>query len=128
VSKKRVLVAEDDASILRLVTTVLNRAGYEVDTATNGCQALEKIERTPYDAVVLDLMMPGTSGFDVLTRLQVIDPLHKFVIVMSAASRDLVAKALSLNVFAALHKPFDIDELTAAVRRCVAAPPQSRAA
>lgn len=121
--KSRVLVTEDDASILRLVTAVLTRAGYEVDTATNGCRALERIERTPYDAVVLDLMMPGSSGFDVLARLQVSDPQHKFVIIMSAASPDVLAKAAGPNVFAVLHKPFEIDELTAAVRACIAAQP-----
>lgn len=127
-SSERVLVAEDDPSILRLVATVLKRAGYQVDMAANGYDALEKIERTPYHAVVLDLMMPGSSGFDVLARLQVTEPQHRFVILMSAASPDLVAKAINSNVFAALRKPFEIDELTAAVRACVAAPPFLQAA
>ena len=108
---------------MRLVTAVLTRAGYQVDTAINGFEALQQIELTPYDAVVLDLMMPGASGFDVLARLQVTQPLHKFVIIMSAASGDVVTKAAGCsNVFAALRKPFEIDELTAAVRACIAAP------
>ncbi len=64
--------------------------------------------------------MPGASGFDVLARLQAIDPGHKFVILMSAASPDVVARATCSNVFAALHKPFGINELTAAVGACVA--------
>ena len=122
-SNERILVTEDDASILRLVTAILRRAGYEVDTVTNGRDALERIERTPYDVLVLDLMMPGSSGFDVLARLQVTDPHHKFVIIMSAASIDIVAKAVNSNVFAVLRKPFEIDELTAAVRGCIALPP-----
>jgi DNA-binding response OmpR family regulator len=122
VSSDRVLIAEDDASILRLVTAVLTRAGYQVDTATNGSDALEKIERTPYNAVVLDLMMPGSSGFDVLARLQGTDPQHKFVIIMSAASSDVVVNAVTPNVFAALRKPFDLGELIAAVHACIAAP------
>ena len=126
---ERILVVEDDASILRLVNAVLTRAGYEVDTATNGREALEKIERTPYAAVVLDLMMPGSSGFDVLARLRIIDPQHKFVIITSAASAEVMAKAaVSPNVFAALRKPFEIDELTAAVRACITGDEQSRAA
>jgi DNA-binding response OmpR family regulator len=120
--KKRILVAEDDPSILRLVTAVLTRADYEVDTATNGYVALDKIALTPYDAVVLDLMMPALSGFDVLARLQAGELQHKFVILMSAASPDVVANAAaSRNVFAALHKPFEINDLTAAVRECIAA-------
>lgn len=118
-ARNRILVAEDDASILRLVTAILRRAGYEVDTATNGRDTIESIDRTPYDAVVLDLMMPGSSGFNVLAHLKVSNPQHKFVIIMSAASPDIVAKAVSLNVFAVLHKPFDISELTAAVGACI---------
>jgi DNA-binding response OmpR family regulator len=118
---KRILVVEDDASILRLVTAVLTRSGYAVDTAMNGVDAFEKMEQTAYDAVVLDLMMSGTSGFEVLTRLRASEPQRKFVIIMSAASPEVVARAVSPNVFAALHKPFDINELTAAVGACVAA-------
>ncbi|MEK6373019.1 MAG: response regulator [Acidobacteriota bacterium] len=118
-ARNRILVAEDDASILRLLTAILRRAGYEVDTATNGRDAIERIERTPYDAIVLDLMMPGSSGFDVLAHLKFSDPQHKFVIIMSAASPHIVANAVSANVFAALHKPFEIDDLTAAVKACI---------
>jgi len=122
-SSERVLVAEDDASILRLVTAVLARAGYEVDTATNGFDALHKIELTPYGAVVLDLMMPGSSGFDVLARLQVTEPQHKFVIIMSAASGDVITRAVACsNVFAVLRKPFELNDLIADVRKCIAAP------
>lgn len=127
-SSERVLVAEDDTSILRLVTMVLKRAGHQVDTTNNGSDALRKIELTPYDAVVLDLMMPGGSGFDVLARLQVTDPQHKFVIIMSAASGDVVTKAAACsNVFAVLRKPFELDELIVAVRACIAGFRLSRA-
>lgn len=120
VVRKRILVTDDDACILRLVSTILRRAGYDVDTAVNGHQALEKINGTDYNVVVLDLMMPGLSGFEVLARLQTREGVPRYVVVMSAASQDIVTNAINRNVFAALRKPFEIDELIAAVGGCIA--------
>ena len=122
ITAKRILVVDDDPSILRLVETILKRADYEVDTAADGQEALEKIERTPYDVIVLDLMMPNVSGLDVLKRLPARGPQPKFVIIMSASPPDVVAAAVSLNVFAALRKPFELDEMMTMVRACIAAP------
>ncbi len=118
---KRILVTDDDPAIVRLVAAILKRAKYEVDTATGGREALAKIDLTHYDVVVLDLMMPEVSGFDVLAHLQVRGSLPGFVVVMSAASREVVMSAVSRHVFAALRKPFEIDEMIAAVSACIAA-------
>lgn len=117
---KRILVADDDPSILRLVAEILKRANYEVDTAASGREALAKIEKTRYDVVMLDLMMPGVSGFDVLARLPVRRPQPRFVVIMSAAPPDIIANAVSLNVFAALRKPFALGEIITTVRACIA--------
>jgi DNA-binding response OmpR family regulator len=117
---KRILVTDDDASIRRLVTAILRRVHYQVDIATGGRDALEKIDRTRYDVVLLDLMMPDVSGFDVLAQLQVRDPDRRFVIIMSAAAH-AVASTVGLNVFAALRKPFQIADLIATVGACIAA-------
>jgi two-component system, OmpR family, response regulator ArlR len=118
---ERILVAEDDRSILRLVTLLLGRAHYEVDTARNGREALEKIEQRDYDVVLLDLMMPELSGLDVLERLCLLHQQRKFVVIMSAASRVAIDDGITLNVFATLRKPFENDELIATVRACIAA-------
>lgn len=120
VAPKRILVTDDDSSILRLVTAILRRADYDVDMAGSGRDALEKIALTQYDVVVLDLMMPDVSGFDVLAQLQVRDPQLRSVVVMSAASKDVITNAVSPNVFATLRKPFEIDELIATIGACIA--------
>ena len=120
VEPKRILVADNDPSILRLVTTILRRANYAVDTAVDGRDALAKIERARYDVVMLDLMMPGVSGFDVLARLPIRRPQPRFVVIMSAAPPDVIADAVTLNVFAALRKPFGVDEIITTVRACIA--------
>lgn len=115
----RILVVDDDESILRFVAIVLRREQYDVDTARGGRDALSKIELTKYDVVVLDLMMPEVSGFDVLKELAVRNPRIKCVVIMSAASRFDVANSVNPNVFAALSKPFEIGALITAVRGCI---------
>ena len=121
IAATKILVADDDPSILHLVTTLLRRAGYEVDTASGGREALEKSARTPYDAIVLDLMMPGVTGLDVLARLPIRSPRPKFVVIMSASPPEVIAKAIGLNVFAALRKPFELQDMMSTVRACITA-------
>jgi DNA-binding response OmpR family regulator len=121
-SARRILVTEDDPSIRSLVATVLRRASYEVDTATNGREAINKASQTEYDVIVLDLMMPVMTGFEVLAQLSVRTPKARFVVIMSAAPHDVVAKATGANVFAALQKPAGINDIVATVRACIDAP------
>jgi DNA-binding response OmpR family regulator len=121
-SAKRILVTEDDPSIRRLLATILRRASYEVDTATNGRDAIEKTKQTRYDVIVLDLMMPVMSGVEVLARLEVRTPKPRFVVILSAAPHNAIAKAAGANVFAVLHKPSAINEIVATVGACIAAP------
>ena len=118
---KQILVVDDDAAILRLVTVILRREHYNVDTASGGKAALAKIELTQYDVVVLDLMMPEVSGLDVLRRLEVRLPQIKCVVLLSAASPLDIARKITPSVFAALRKPFDNAELITAVRGCIEA-------
>lgn len=120
-SAQRILVVDDDPSILRLVSIILSRAHYDVDTAKGGRDALAKMERTEYDVIVLDLMMPEVNGFDVLKNLAVRRPQIKCVVIMSAAQRFDIAKAINPNVFAALSKPFENQALITAVNECLEA-------
>ena len=124
---KRILVVDDDASILLLTRTLLKRAGYHVDAAMNGRQALEMAHATHYDVIVLDLMMPEVNGHELLAGLAVRQQQARFAIIMSAASEDVIRKATGPNVFAALRKPFDIDTLTTAVAACIANEPAETA-
>ena len=120
---KRILVVDDDAAIRHLVASVLKREHYDVDTADGGSDAISKIELTQYDVVVLDLMMPGVSGLDVLKRLPIRDPLIKCVVIMSAASTLSIAESTTPNVFAVLPKPFDIMALVKVVKACAESVP-----
>jgi DNA-binding response OmpR family regulator len=120
-SAKRILVTEDDPSIRLLLATVLRRANYHVDTASNGGDAIRKANLTEYDVIVLDLMMPVMSGVEVMARLAVRTPKPRFVVILSAAPPDVIAQAEGANVFAMLQKPSEINEIVATVGACIAA-------
>jgi DNA-binding NtrC family response regulator len=115
---KRVLLVDDDTAVRRLVRTILTREGYEVDEAYGGREALEKIAWDGYVAIVLDLMMPEISGFDVLNAISQVRPNSKCVVIISAAVPQAINEADSPLVRARLRKPFEISDLIAAVRGC----------
>ena len=117
-----VLVVEDDPAIRRLVTMVLQRQGYRVETASDGNEAVLKLGVSEYDVIVLDLMMPNLDGFTFLNTLAENQPDRlRSVIVTSAASPNLIRDRMKGQTFRVLPKPFDIHELVAAVRSCIAA-------
>lgn len=117
----KVLVIDDDASIRTLVTTILCRGNFEVETASGGAEALAMIAERQYDAILLDLMMPVMSGFDVLACLASSGWPHGPVIVMSAAPPEVIAAAETLNIAGTLQKPFPFDNLLEAVQAAIAA-------
>ena len=115
-----VLVVEDDVAIRRLITTVLRREGYQVDIAADGIEAVLKLGVCEYDVIILDLMMPNLDGFAFMKTITENDPARlKRIIVSSAASPAVIAQRMHGQPFAVLPKPFDINDLTGAVRRCI---------
>jgi CheY-like chemotaxis protein len=117
-----ILVVEDDFSIRRLVRSVLERAGYRVDVAVDGLEAVLKLGIVDFDVIVLDLMMPNLDGFTFIETLAANDPQRLGrVIVTSAASPTVIRERLRGRPFDVLPKPFDIGDLAARVQACVAA-------
>lgn len=98
---------------------ILERQGYFVEEALDGREALAKINRDGYDAILLDLMMPRLSGQDVIETLTRERPDKKCVIVVSAAAPSVIDRLAPTIVHARLRKPFDLDEMLAAVQSCV---------
>src|SRR5687768_13858586 len=105
----RVLVVEDDPAIGTLVETLLARRGYDCETITDGEDAIRRLRVCSYDAILLDLMLPGAFGFDILRFLDAERPgMSKRVIVMTAASAATLRDFDASRVAALLRKPFDI--------------------
>lgn len=118
----RVLVVDDDANIRRMVIAALKRDGYQFLEAGNGRDALDVARQQQPDVIVLDLMMPILSGWDVLKERQHDDDLRRIPVILISANRDPeIASAVDQGVCAFLPKPFDIGALSALVRSCVPA-------
>ena len=125
---KRVLVVENDAPIREVVKRILSREGYIIDEAGDGEEALTKVKADHYSAIVLDLMLPKVSGYEVLDYLTRERPNSKCVVIISAALQREIDKADPTIVKAVLRKPFDIHDLVGAVDACMKeVPAKSRA-
>ena len=115
-----VLVVDDDPSIRRLIVAALKRDGYVFAEAPNGREALHLMRSLRPSVVVLDLMMPVASGWDVLEERQQDAELRQIPVILISANRDPeVASAVDKGICAFLPKPFDIAVLSALVRSCL---------
>jgi DNA-binding response OmpR family regulator len=124
----RVLVVDDDDVIRQLITVNLELEGFEVITATDGQDALDKVKEAQPHVVTLDVMMPRVDGWEAAARLRA-DPetAHVKLILVSARAQEAdVQRGSRIGVDAYLTKPFDPDELIDTVRRLFqAANPES---
>jgi CheY-like chemotaxis protein len=121
----RVLVVDDDDVIRQLITVNLELEGFEVETAVDGQDCLEKVKKVAPDVVTLDIMMPKMDGWETATRLRE-DPETsdlKVVLLSARAQEADLERGTRIGVDAYLTKPFDPDELIAVVRRLAGLPP-----
>lgn len=116
---KKILVVDDERHIVRLVEVNLTRAGYDIVTAYDGIEALEKVKAEKPDMIVLDVMMPRMDGFEVLKRLQADPDTQDIpVIMLTAKAQDAdIFRGWSSGVSSYLTKPFNPRELLTFVER-----------
>jgi CheY-like chemotaxis protein len=118
-ARRTVLVIDDEEQVRNVVKRYLTEAGFDVRTAADGRQALEMVQsQSQPDAIVLDLLMPVMSGFEVLSALRIIPAWATIPVVVLSASTDYSAEHLGAAVL--LQKPFIGASLTAAVEAALA--------
>ena len=111
----RLLLVEDSPRLLATISHGLRKAGYAVDTAQDGTSGLWQAEGNPYDLLILDVMLPGISGFEILSQLRARNCLtHVLMLTARDAIEDRV-KGLRLGADDYLIKPFAFDELLARI-------------
>ena len=115
---KKALVVDDDDAIRNMVERVLRREHFEVESARDGFEAIEKLTCNDYATVLLDLMMPRVDGLGVLRYLETEHKEPPRVIVMTANLQSAMESATAPPVFRVLPKPFDIHQLVTDVREC----------
>ena len=120
-----ILLADDDLVTLRLLTATLNHEGYRVVTAMDAMQAVMVAHRTVPDAILMDVMMPGGSGLQVLKRLKASTETQQIPIIAISSSADptLPAQTVALGAEAFLQKPVDLVQLNELLRSLLIGPP-----
>jgi DNA-binding response OmpR family regulator len=124
--KKQILVVDDDGPVREMLGRVLSGEGYGVQTAANAAEALEIAAGERVDLVLLDLNLPGKSGWDVFERLTADHP-QVAVIIVTARSNQLFP-SLAAGVGALLEKPLDFPTLLQTVCRLLSEPAETRRA
>jgi CheY-like chemotaxis protein len=121
-SKKKILVVDDEESLIELVKAVLEEDNFEVTTAMDGKEALDKLKEVKPDLILLDMMMPGMSGREVCEKIRS-DPKTKNIKIafltvarFSETGRDVLKK---MRVVDYITKPFDNKDLVKRVKKAI---------
>ena len=117
-ARPKILLAEDEEHIAKLIVFKLNREGYDVSVAQNGREALELFEKDEYKLLILDVMMPLVDGMEVLKRVRATarPSAHVPILMLTAKGRQSdAAQAADLGATQFLRKPFDPAELASIV-------------
>lgn len=113
----RILAVDDTRDNLILVQTILESEGYEIDLVSDGTTALQKVEQSPPDLILLDVMMPGMDGYEVTRRIRNNPELGYIpILLITAFHESSVVEGLDAGADDFIRKPFDTDELLARVR------------
>ena len=118
--KEIIHIIDDEPIIYEVLQDLLTSEGYEVEISTNGEEALEKYESQNFDLTLLDLLMPGIDGIEVLKRLKKMNPSAVVIIITAYASIESAISAMKMGAFDYIQKPFKHDELLLIVQRAIA--------
>ncbi|HXV21854.1 MAG TPA: response regulator [Desulfuromonadales bacterium] len=114
-----ILVVDDDPELRENIREILDDASFAVTVAANGEDALDCLKRQAFDVILLDLIMPGLSGKEVLPLIKRQSPSAKVIMITAFATIENAVSAMRKGADDYLTKPFKVDELLTAVRRCL---------
>lgn len=122
--RDRILIVDDDRDARELIGSVLAEAGYTVEVAKDGFDAINKLEAVRPDLVLTDLRMPGLTGVDLAQRIRALGDVP-VILSTGAETHDLVTGAEAYGAVACLTKPINLDELLWTIERALACRPAS---
>jgi len=113
--KTNILVVDDLRSIRLTLGGILEDKGHNVVTVENGYQAIEAVRGAHFDAIFMDIKMPGINGVQTFREVKKIDPKAAVIMMTAYSVEDLVKEALEDGAYAIVYKPFDIDRIIALI-------------
>lgn len=120
-SPDRVLLVDDEHDFVEVLADRMRTRGLEVETAESGPEAIHAVEERMFDAVVLDLAMPGMDGLETLRRLREIRPTLQVMLLTAKATVPTAVEATRLGAVDVLEKPTELGDLLAKIREARAA-------
>src|SRR5437879_12665948 len=114
-----VLIVDDEEEIRESIEMLLNSEGLSTDTAADGEQGLKKVEENLYDAVLLDLMLPGKSGMEVQKDIRRVDPTLPVIIITAIGALETAVTAIKEGSFDYVTKPWNNEKLVVLVTNAV---------
>lgn len=118
-NKAFIHIIDDEPIIHEVLGDLLTGEGYKVEMSSNGEEALERHASHEFDLILLDLLMPGMDGIEVLKKLKKIDPYAVIIIITAYASVESAISAMKIGAFDYIQKPFKHDELLLTVKRAM---------
>jgi len=117
---EKVLLVDDEVEFLNTLSERMRNRGMEVATSSSGVEALEKVEKEPYDVIILDLMMPGIDGLEALKILKAKRPELQVILLTGYATVEKGIEAMKLGAMDFLEKPADLNQLTEKIKKAQA--------
>ncbi len=109
------MVVDDEEEVLNTLKEFLTVKGYEVHTARDGLEAIEKMKEVRPHVVFLDIIMPGMGGIDALKEIKKIDPLVGVIMATAVTDEELGKRTLQLGAYDYITKPFDLNYIETVV-------------
>lgn len=127
-SAKRILAVDDESDVLLIIKTALHSEGFDVKTASSGPDALSMVEEFQPDLMILDLMMPEMTGFELLEKVRTVPELKHTPVIMltGVAEKDKIREAINVGVSFYIVKPFEFHDLISKVRIAISDAEQQR--
>lgn len=119
-AKQRILHVDDELDTLSIVKTILEKEGYEVVSVLNGAEALKRIDLNGFSLIIIDIMMPDMSGWDLFTRIADVRPKYKIIFLsILDVSKERFKELKDAGIKDYIKKPFDRDDLVMRVKRAI---------
>ncbi|MDY6847549.1 MAG: sigma-54-dependent transcriptional regulator [Geoalkalibacter sp.] len=118
-SSTQILVIDDEAHNRQALTLLLSHSGYQVQSAVTGEEALEIMEKSPFEIIITDLFLPGVSGIDILKRVKEDSPYTSVILITGNASAETAVEAMKEGAFDYITKPFNFEKLKVIVAKAV---------
>ncbi len=115
----RILVVDDEVNMRALFEKILGKEGYEVETASTGEEAIQRLEKETFDLIISDLKMPGMDGSQVLKKAKEISPDIPFILLTAFGTIDSAVAAMKEGAFDYLTKPVNNDEVKLVIKKAL---------